>query len=303
MREHPGSELELIYLFVQLVDAGSLSALAMRLDMPVATVSRKLSRLEQSRGRQLLMRSTRKIRLTEEGMALYERYRALVSAVDTLYGGGEDLLEGTLRIAAPISIVSMIFMKTINEFRRTYPGIRLHITQKNEVVDLIDKGIDIAIVGGIQPDSSWVAVPLGTLDYRLVASPAYIEARGKPLHPSALASHDIIKVWPLYNWSLRHPQGEAFYYDGPASLTLTDLQGAISACVDDGGILYGPELFFKQELQSGALVPVLNDWVGERRRISILCHQRQQQPAKVKAFIDFMKSRADGLFSMTDVVD
>lgn len=298
MREHPGSELELIYLFVQLVDAGSLSAVADRLSMPVATVSRKLSRLEENRGRQLLMRSTRKIRLTEEGMALYERYKSLVSAVDALYGDGEDPLEGTLRIAAPISIISMIFMKTINEFRREYPGIRLHITQKNEVVDLIDKGIDIAIVGGIQPDSSWIAVPLGTLDYRLVASPGYLQRRGMPGHPSNLTAHDIIKVWPLYNWSLRHPQGEAFYYDGPASLTLTDLQGAISACVDDGGILYGPELFFKQELQRGLLLPVLPDWRGETRRISILCHQRQQQPAKVKAFIDFMKSRAPGLFAM-----
>ncbi|QYK06295.1 LysR family transcriptional regulator [Shewanella zhangzhouensis] len=298
MREHPGSELELIYLFVQLVDAGSLSAVADRLSMPVATVSRKLSRLEENRGRQLLMRSTRKIRLTEEGMALYERYKSLVSAVDALYGDGEDPLEGTLRIAAPISIISMIFMKTINEFRREYPGIRLHITQKNEVVDLIDKGIDIAIVGGIQPDSSWIAVPLGTLDYRLVASPGYLQRCSMPTHPSSLAAHDIIKVWPLYNWSLRHPQGEAFYYDGPASLTLTDLQGAISACVDDGGILYGPELFFKQELQRGLLLPVLPDWRGETRRISILCHQRQQQPAKVKAFIDFMKSRAPGLFAM-----
>ncbi|MCL2917649.1 LysR family transcriptional regulator [Shewanella litorisediminis] len=298
MREHPGSELELIYLFVQLVDAGSLSAVADRLSMPVATVSRKLSRLEENRGRQLLMRSTRKIRLTEEGMALYERYKSLVSAVDALYGDGEDPLEGTLRIAAPISIISMIFMKTINEFRREYPGIRLHITQKNEVVDLIDKGIDIAIVGGIQPDSSWIAVPLGTLDYRLVASPGYLQRRGMPGHPSNLAAHDIIKVWPLYNWSLRHPQGEAFYYDGPASLTLTDLQGAISACVDDGGILYGPELFFKQELQRGLLLPVLPQWRGETRRISILCHQRQQQPAKVKAFIDFMKARAPGLFAM-----
>ncbi|MBT1443387.1 LysR family transcriptional regulator [Shewanella sp. JM162201] len=297
-REHPGSELELIYLFVQLVDAGSLSALAERLEMPVATVSRKLSRLEQNRGRQLLMRSTRKIRLTEEGMALYERYKSLVTTVDALYGNADDALEGTLRIAAPISIISMIFMRTINEFRRKYPAIRLHITQKNEVVDLIDKGIDVAIVGGIQPDSSWVAYPLGSLDYRLVASPGYLSGVERPTHPSMLVSHSIIKVWPLYNFALRHGSGESYYYDGPAGLTLTDLQGAISACVDDGGILYGPELFFKQELKQGLLEPVLAEWRGETRRISILCHQRQQQPAKVRAFIEFMQARSAALFSM-----
>ncbi|WP_261925147.1 LysR family transcriptional regulator [Shewanella sp. NFH-SH190041] len=298
MRENPGSDLELIYLFVHLVNAGSFSAAAKELSMPIATVSRKLAKLEAQLDQQLFMRSTRKLRLTEEGLDMFQRYHALVSQFDELSGAGNDKPEGTLRIAAPISIVSIMFMQAINEFCRLYPDIKLHISQSNQVVDLIDKGVDIAIVGGTQPDSSWVSSTLGVLDYRLVASPGYLAKAGDLLHPSELPHHKLIKVWPLFNWLLRHPQGESYYYDGPAQLTLTDLHGAIESAVADGGILYGPELFVKQQLASGELQVLLPEWIGEKRRISIQYHQRSQQPLKVRLFIEFMQAKASELFSM-----
>ena len=174
MSDDLGSELQLLYLFVHLVNAGSFSQAAKELDMPIATVSRKLAKLEEKLDKQLFMRSTRKLRLTEEGLALFQRYQSVIAQFDELSGVGSDKPEGTLRIAAPITIISIIFIRALNEFGRLYPDIRLHISQSNELVDLIDKGIDVAIVGGAQPDSSWVSSTLGELDYCLFATPEYL---------------------------------------------------------------------------------------------------------------------------------
>ncbi|WP_025821146.1 LysR family transcriptional regulator [Shewanella marina] len=298
MNENLASELQLIYVFVHLVNAGSFSQAAKTMGMPIATVSRKLAKLEETLDKQLLMRSTRKLRLTEEGLALFKRYQSLISQFDELCGHSPEKPEGTLRIAAPVSIVSMVFIEALNEFGRRYPDIKLHIAQSNQTVDLIDKAVDVAIVGGSQPDSSWVSSTLGVLEYGLYASPAYLQQAEMLTHPKQLRDHQLIKVWPLYNWLLKHTDGESFYYDGPAKLTLSDLNGAIAACKDNGGILYGPKLFAKQELKQGSLIPVLPSWQGEKRRISILYHQRSQQPLKVRLFIDFMLEQSANLFNI-----
>lgn len=291
-----GTELQLIHLFVHLVNAGGFSQVAKELGMPVSTVSRKLTKLEALLDTQLIMRSTRKLRLTEEGSALFARYQNVVAQFDSCAEARLDKPEGTLRIAAPVSIVSMIFIETINAFSKAYPDIQLHITQDNGSIDLIDEGVDVAIVGGAQPDSSWVSKSLGVLDYGLFASSGYLNQAPRITHPVQLPAHRLIKVWPLFNWSLKHIEGEDFYYEGPAKLTLGDLHGAVKAAVDDGGILYGPSLFVKPELACGALQRVLPDWRGEQRRISLLYHQRSQQPLKVKLFIEFMQDKASKLF-------
>ncbi|MGI2259118.1 LysR family transcriptional regulator [Shewanella sp. GXUN23E] len=290
------NELELIYLFVHVVNAGSMSAAARTLEIPVATVSRKLARLEELQDRLLLMRNTRKLRLTEEGLTLFQRYCGLISQFDELSCERNERPEGTLRLAAPIAIVSMVLMPAFNAFCRRYPDIRLHISQSNQAVDLIDEGVDVAIVGGRQPDSSWVSRTLGVLDYKLMASPGYLQNSGTPTHPNELDQHRLIKVWPLYHWHLTRPSGESFFHDGAAHLTLSDLHGAILSAVDDGGILYGPELFAREQIANGELEVLLPDWIGEQRRISLLYHQRIHQPLKVSLFLEFMEQQAPGLF-------
>ncbi len=291
-----GADLQLIYLFVHLVNAGGFSQVAKELNIPVATVSRKITKLEALLDTQLIMRSTRKLRLTEEGSELFERYQDAIVQFDRCNNPRVEKPEGTLRISAPVSIVSMILIGVINDFSKAYPDIQLHITQNNNAIDLIDEGVDVAIVGGVQPDSSWVSQSLGVLDYGLFASPSYIASVKPLLHPEQLSEHSLIKVWPLFNWSLQHHDGESFYYEGAAKLTLGDLHGAVQAAVDDGGILYGPELFMQPQLTSGELVRVLPDWLGEQRRISLLYHQRSQQPLKVKLFIEYMQQHAKHLF-------
>jgi len=291
------SDLQLIYLFVHLVSAGGFSQVSQLQNMPVATVSRKIAKLEASLNTQLIMRSTRKLRLTEEGAELFERYYQLINQFDDLNQHRVSTPSGTLRIATPISITSMILMQTLNDFSKLYPDINLHISQNNQTVDLIDEGVDVAIVGGAQPDSSWVSQSLGVLNYGLYASKKYLQQSDAIIHPSQLHQHRLIKVWPLFNWTLKYGDQE-YYYQGEAKITLADLHGAIKACVDDGGIMYGPSLFVKQQLHQGDLIRVLPQWQGESRRICLLYHQRKQQPRKVQLFIEFMLSRGEAIFAM-----
>ncbi|MEM5503553.1 LysR family transcriptional regulator [Shewanella frigidimarina] len=298
MSQHLACQLELIHLFVHVVNAGGFSSAAQELKLPIATVSRKISKLEQSLNTQLIMRSTRKLRLTEEGGALFDRYYNVVAQFDRICGQTINEPQSTLRISTPVSITSMILIDAINDFSKQHPHIQLHITQNNSTIDLIDEGVDVAIVGGAQPDSSWVSTSLGLLNYGLYASPEYAKQLIELRHPQQLVDYQLIKVWPLFNWTLKHHSGEQYYYDGPAKLTLGDLHGAIRATVGDGGILYGPELFVKPQLLNEELVPVLPDWAGEHRRISILYHQRRQQPLKVKLFIEFIQQRAATIFDL-----
>ncbi|PMG32070.1 LysR family transcriptional regulator [Shewanella sp. 10N.286.52.C2] len=296
MSNNAGAEIALIHLFVHLVNAGSFTQVAKELQMPVATVSRKISKLEAHLNTQLIMRSTRRIRLTEEGGALFERYQGVIAQLDVLNHPSKAKPEGTLRLATPISITSMLLMEAITEFSIAYPDIQLHISQNNQTIDLIDEGVDVAIVGGAQPDSSWVSKLFGVLHYGLFAAPSYLDKAAAVSHPKQLVEHNLVKMWPLFNWVLIHKQLGEFYYEGPAKLTLSDIHGAVKATVAGAGVMYGPTKFVEQEVASGALVPVLPQWQGETRRISLLYHQRSHQPLKVQLFLDFMLSKSASIF-------
>ncbi|QBF84772.1 LysR family transcriptional regulator [Shewanella maritima] len=297
MAEHAGTQIALIHLFVHLVNAGSYTQVAADLNMPVASVSRKIAKLEALLNTQLLMRSTRRLRLTEEGGVLFERYQGVIAQLDELSHPSRAKPEGTLRLATPISITSMLLIEAFTEFGQLYPDIDLHISQNNQTIDLIDEGVDVAIVGGAQPDSSWISKLFGVLHYGLVASPEYMASKPELTAPEQLDDFDLIKVWPLFNWILTHKEQGEYYHEQSSKLTLSDIYGAIRAAKAGGGILYGPLKFVEPELKSGELVQVLPQWKGETRRISMLYHQRSHQPLKVQLFIDFMLSKAEHIFA------
>ncbi|MBR9726716.1 LysR substrate-binding domain-containing protein [Shewanella intestini] len=296
MSRQSGCDIGLVHLYVHLVNAGSFTQVANELSIPVATVSRKIAKLEAQLDTQLIMRSTRRIRLTEEGGALFERYQSVISQLDSLSHPSRRKPEGTLRLATPVSITSMVLMEVLTEFSIAYPDIQLHISQNNQTIDLIDGGVDIAIVGGAQLDSSWVSKLFGVLQYGLYASPEYLDSAATIEHPSQLVEHNLVKVWPLYNWTLTHKVHGEFYYEGPAKLTLSDIHGAVNATKVGAGIMYGPGRFVENELAKGELIQVLPHWRGERRRISLLYHQRSHQPLKVQLFLDFVLSKAPQIF-------
>src|SRR5258706_5572726 len=201
-------DLNDVALFVQVVRAGSFAAAARRLDMPANSASRRIQQLEQHVGLRLLQRSTRKLTLTDAGATFYARCAdqvvALSEAAQEL-SEGSQVPSGKVRVAAPADFFNIFRLELIAEFLDANPKVRLEFVLSDERADLIEQGIDVAIRAGEVLEPTLIARRIGTGRVTLVASPAYLAARGMPESAQALASHDCVtlpqsagrKVWRL----------------------------------------------------------------------------------------------------------
>ena len=192
-------DLNDVALFVQVVRAGSFAAAARRLGMPANTASRRIQQLEQQLGLRLMQRSTRKLTLTDAGATFYARcadqVEALAEAAQEL-GEGSQVPSGKVRVAAPADFFNVFRMELIAEFLAAHPKVRLEFVLSDARADLIEEGIDVAIRSGKVLEPTLVARRIGTGRATLVASPAYLAARGTPESVEALADHDCVDAAP-----------------------------------------------------------------------------------------------------------
>lgn len=249
--------IEELKTFVEVADAGGITPAAHRLGESKSIVSRRLVRLEEELGIQLLSRSTRGAALTEAGMA-FRDYAARVcaeieTAKETILPAGE--LRGRLRVSAPLSFGPTHFAPILAEMARRHPQLQVHTCYSDNVVDLIAQGYDCAIRVGYLQDSNMVARRIGPIYGTVVASPSYIEAHGAPQTPEDLLNHEALlqgtESWKLMdgaNLITVHPQGR-FKADNGTALAAAAVAGL--------GVAYLPNGLMHEYLDSGALVPVM----------------------------------------------
>ncbi|MNS49255.1 LysR family transcriptional regulator [Agrobacterium tumefaciens] len=250
-------DIEDIRTFVEVADAGGVTAAALRLGISKSMVSRRLVRLEAELGVQLLARSTRGASLTEEG-ATFRDYAARISAEidvarETILPAGE--LRGRLRIAAPLSFGPTHFALVIAQMARRHPQLQIQTCYTDRFVDLIAEGYDCAIRVGTLPDSNLVARRVGPLYGIFVASPDYIEVHGSPETPEELVTHQALmqgtETWQVMDGdkviTLR-PQGR-FKADNGVALAVAAAAGL--------GVAVLPYDLVKNYLASGELVQVM----------------------------------------------
>lgn len=250
-------EIEELRTFVEVADAGGISAAAARLGVAKSIVSRRLLRLESELGVQLLARTTRGASLTEAG-ATFRDYAGRVCAEidvarETILPAGE--LRGRLRVAAPLSFGPTHFAPVLADMARRHPQLHVQTCYSDRFVDLVAEGYDCAIRVGHLPNSTLVAQYVGPVNGQLVASPAYIEAHGAPQTLEELLDHEALmqgtEAWHLMDRdeavSVR-PQGR-FKADNGIALVAAALAGI--------GIGYLPLGLTRTHLASGALVAVM----------------------------------------------
>jgi DNA-binding transcriptional LysR family regulator len=249
--------IEELKTFVEVADAGGITPAAHRLGESKSIVSRRLVRLEEELGIQLLSRSTRGAALTEAGMS-FRDYAARVcaeieTAKETILPAGE--LRGRLRVSAPLSFGPTHFAPILAEMARRHPHLQVHTCYSDNVVDLIAQGYDCAIRVGYLQDSNMVARRIGPIYGTVVASPSYIEAHGAPQTPEELLNHEALlqgtESWKLMdgeNLITVHPQGR-FKADNGTALAAAAVAGL--------GVAYLPNGLMHEYLDSGALVPVM----------------------------------------------
>jgi DNA-binding transcriptional LysR family regulator len=292
-------------VLARVVELGGFTAASVALRMPKATVSRKVRDLETRLGTRLLNRTTRRVSLTEAGSAYFELASAALrgledaeSAVTRL----QDAPRGWLRVTAPL-LGATYLAGPIAEFQLRYPEVRVAIELKNEVVDIVAQGIDLAIRAAPLGDSSFAVRPLAQVRQRLVASPAYLAGRAVPQRVADLAEHRLLALaaraavgkltWKLTTSGTRGVREESLTF--LPTFVANDPAPLHAAAVAGLGIALVPEPYLAADLQWGRLVSVLPDWEGGRVPLSAVFASRRGMAPKVRVFVDFLVETFAGL--------
>jgi DNA-binding transcriptional LysR family regulator len=294
--------LDDLSVFVRTADRGSLSAAARELEISPALASAAVKRLEGELGLRLFARTTRSLRLTEQGEHYLrharEALRLLKEGHDALIEG-QETLGGTLKISMPSDLGRNMLVGWLDQFQAQYPKVSVQLSISDRVSDMYRQPVDIAIRYGIQEDSNLIALPLAPDNRRvLAASPDYIRQHGKPASLDELSRHNCLRFMlddVIHDrWS--------FYHAADAEPVLVDVNGNRS--VDDAdvvrrwavaglGIAYKSRLDLSDDIRSGRLSILLPDLLGEPTPLTMLCMHRSQITPTVLALRDFLRAQCE----------
>ncbi|BDT56726.1 transcriptional regulator [Massilia varians] len=279
--------LDDLALFVRSAALGSFSKAAREVDLLPGQASAAIGRLERELDIRLFARSTRSLRLTEEG----KRYLPFAQdALDALREGYEgirgdaDCLTGTLQIAAPSDFGRNLLLPWISEFRRAHPGLDIQLLVSDQVADVFRDPVDIALRYGQIIDASYVALPVAPGNRRvLVASPAYLARHGRPASLDALADHNCLQYrlrGRTYDrWSFPAAEG-ARLVPVAGRLVSDDAEVVRRWALAGEGIAYKSWLDVSQDVAQGRLEVLLPELPGEPTPLNLVCpHRRQFSPA------------------------
>ncbi len=284
---------KLMKLFVRIVETGSFSAVARELEMLQPSVSKHMNMLEQSLGVRLLNRTTRKISLTDAGREYFERCQRIIDDVNELETevlGLQNKPTGTLRISSPVAFGQIYMLPLLLAFRNQYEGMGVDLSLDDRYADLVQEGFDVAIRFGELEDSQLVARHIGSSARVCVASTSYLSKHGVPQAPNELKNHNCITYTHLFSsvWPFRDAKGLVSIKVG-GNFRANSGYAIRDAVMNDVGIALVPALLVKEEIESGTLVSILNDYAPDPIRISAVYPSTRLIPRKVKLFVDFIK--------------
>lgn len=290
-----------IRTFQRIVETRSFTKAAAHLSLPRSTVSKNLKALEEHLGTKLIQRTTRSIALTTEGAEYYRRISKLVTKLDETESAMRDIgaaAKGRLRIDLHSSLANFVLMPVLEEFRERYPHIQLALGIGDRPVNLIEEGVDCAIRAGELADSSLIARTLYKDRLITCASPGYLEQYGMPKNLSDLENgHRIVgyfsaatgEAWPL-RFRNRGEDKQLAAFD----ISANDSAALISMLVHGMGIGQTHASVARRFIESGELVPVLEELTHRQFPVSIIYPPTRQLNARVRIFIDWMVARFSG---------
>jgi DNA-binding transcriptional LysR family regulator len=284
--------LEAMSLFAAIVDGGSLSAAGRRLNVPLATVSRKLSDLESHLGTRLITRSTRRLVLTDAGRDYLEACRQILEQVDEAEraaSGAYAQVKGQLVVAAPIVFGRLHVVPVAAAFLTAQPDVDIQLRLSDRTVDLIEEHVDVALRIGALPDSNLVATQVGTIRRVVCASPAYLDRWGIPRSLGDLSAHRCVTFDGLEDtaaWAFSGADGQKRPVPVRSRLTVSTADAAIEAAVLGLGLTRVLSYQVADALHDGRLVRVLVDEESPAVPASLVYPGQGRLPMKTRAFID-----------------
>jgi LysR family transcriptional regulator for bpeEF and oprC len=282
--------------FIQVVEAGSFIKAAQTLNLPRNTVTKHIQSLEIHLRVKLLNRTTRRISLTNDGTAYYER---MVRVVDQWLEAESDLASaqarphGRLRVDMGSTMATMLVLPALPDFQRRYPQLQLDIGVSDRPVDLLGDRVDCVIRGGALNDLSLIARRLGSLTFVTCATPEYLAAHGTPSHPIDLeANHQMVRYF-FAGTNRRLPVefvkgDERISVDANYFISVNDSNALLAAALAGLGVLQTLTFMAEPHFKSGALVQLLEDWSLEPNPIYIVYSPNRHLSARVRVFVEWL---------------
>ncbi len=285
-------QLKSMVVFAQVVEQGNLTAAAKHIGLSRAVVSYHIKKLETQLGVKLLNRSTRSIALTEAGAEYYQSCRIIAEQAATANQQIENLKnepEGLLKITCPVNAGLQMVVPALNDFRRLYPKIELDVMLTDEVVNIIQEGIDLAIRGAPLPDSGLQASKLSTLQTCLCGSPDYFKRHGRPMDPTDLEQHDWV-IYKLTSGAIELSKGSRSYSIAVKGNISTNNAAARTAFIEGGhGLGRIPVYDAWPKIQAGTLESVLDDYQLKDIDIYGVFPPGSAASKKLRLLIDYLK--------------
>jgi DNA-binding transcriptional LysR family regulator len=286
-------------IFVAVVETGSITAAAERLDLAKSAVSRRLVELETHLGVSLIQRTTRRLNLTESGRAYYERCVAILADVEDAeaeVSQAHGALRGRLKAALPQAFGLLHLAPLIQIFMKRHPDVHLELDFNDRQVDLMQEGFDLAIRIATLADSSLIARRLTAVPHLVGASPGYLARRGTPRTATDLAHHDCLVYSNVRDpdlWSHHDPAGHAGQVRVAVRLAASSGEFLLQAALAGEGLVLLPVFYVHAALRSGQLVQVLSDHRWPEPAAYAVYPPTRHLSARARAFIDFLAGNLD----------
>ncbi|MCR9963251.1 LysR family transcriptional regulator [Vibrio antiquarius] len=281
-------------IFYHLIEQGSFSAAARHMSLTKSVVSKRIAKLEQELGVQLLYRTTRTLTLTEAGRAFFTHakavYQAVATAEESIVGLGKNL-SGNIKVSVPTISGELILPKVINEFNQKYPDINIDMDLDNRFVDIVNERFDLAIRTGVLPDSSLIARKLVDANWIVCASPQYLAKHGIPKQPQALDKHNCLvysyQETGAREWAFKEGN-EVYQITVDGNLCTNNSSVLRNVALLGQGIIYVPRVLVYEDLKQGRLIQLFKDETAKCLGIYAVYPYTRQQPEKIKIFIDHL---------------
>jgi len=283
--------------FARVVETGSFTKAAETLHLSKTSVTQLVQQLEARLRVRLLNRTTRKVNVTADGAAYYERVLRLLADLDdaeTSLSGASSQPRGRLRVDVPSPLARLVLVPALPAFHARYPDIQLDMGVSDRIVDLIDENVDCVVRGGDMADQSLMARRVADLRLGVYAAPAYLERAGPPSHPAELEDthHRIVgflwsRTGKAFPYAMRRG-GERIHVQGRHVLAVDDGNAYLAAGLAGLGVLWLPDYMSRPHVDSGELVPLFQDWRLDPMPMYVAFPPNRHVSAKLRVFMDWI---------------
>jgi DNA-binding transcriptional LysR family regulator len=292
------ADLRTLAIFVKVAERKSFVRAADELGITQSGVSNAIKRLEEQTGTRLLARTTRRVSLTDDGAAFFERCRQALAEIEEaehVLKEAQHKPSGILRLDLPVSFGRIKMVPLFGPFQTQYPDVRLSVTFTDRYIDLIEEGVDICVRFGDLQDSTLIARRLTSTQFKVVGSPSYLAKHGRPRSPDDLARHNCLAFTSRDTrltrpWWFDLADGETTQMP-KGTISFTDGAAMCEAACAGYGLAQLHEYYLDMEIARGRLVPVLEKFKPKAQPIWLVYPQTRHLTPKVRAFVDFMAAQ------------